>query len=80
MEQLKALLMRTKRPYRPSLIGMPLAAVLRRAIAGHAKPINPREISLLKSLFKQGVSYPKTGEELQLKSRTAESLFSPRAL
>lgn len=55
--------MLTKRPYRPSLIGMPLAAVRRRAIVGHTKSIEPREFSLLKSLFKQDASYPITGEE-----------------
>lgn len=55
--------MLTERPYRSSLIGMPFAAVRRRAIAGRAKPIDPREFSLLEPLFKQGVGYPKTGEE-----------------
>lgn len=50
--------MLTERPYRHSLIGMPLAAV-RRAIAGYAKPIDPREFSLLEPLFKRGVA----GEE-----------------
>ncbi|MET4071949.1 hypothetical protein ABID58_006773 [Bradyrhizobium sp. S3.2.6] len=54
--------MLTKRPYRLSPIGMPLASVLRRAIAGQAISIDLRKFMLVKPLFKRGVSYPKTGE------------------
>lgn len=58
-------------PYRPSLIGMPLAAVRRRASAGHAKPIDPRELSLLEPLFKQGVSYPKPVKRIAINMKNS---------
>ncbi|MET4331403.1 hypothetical protein ABIB80_007263 [Bradyrhizobium sp. i1.15.2] len=46
-------------PVQASRLGMSLAAVRRRTIAGHAKPI---DICCL-DRFKQGVSYPKSGED-----------------
>lgn len=49
-------------PYRPSLIGMPSAAVRRRAIAGHAEPDRSGRVPILKPRFKRSGSYPTTGE------------------